>query len=331
MYVDTHVSGCPSGSVRCRHSECQRSATVSEARRTFKMCHNCNHMYCSRRCRRAHWQNHRKTCLDRRTATLCQSIVDAIKANDQCAERLSTIGRRGYLTHGRGAVKCYFSGTELADKFVRGGGCADDMQCDPVYVKWTDVDPELTELKRLCKSYNPDTRYVLHVSVCVQSEVPGPGPVQWERHVVYKCVKLHLYKSWRQEQPTDDDGTPSPDTLILTSLPGCDRRDVSTARQVCFVNVQRHLRQRGVELRQQFPGVYQKLSEYVDGGPDVTFTPVTIYPRDKASGKTFMCIIMPDTKPEKLSLLPEDSVKVQTVDISRDESVADHLDAELQL
>ncbi|VVC40837.1 Hypothetical protein CINCED_3A021759 [Cinara cedri] len=346
--------GPPSGSIRCRYSECQRSATIYEARRTFKMCHNCNHMYCSRRCRRAHWQNHRKTCLDRRTATLCQSIVDAIKANDRCVERLSTIARRGYLTQGRGAVKCYFSGIELADKFVRGGGGGgDDMQCEPVYAKWTDIDPELDALEQLCKTYNPDTRFVLHVSVCVQSEVPGPGPVQWERHVVYKCIKCHLDKNLRpvttaaaaaaepinynkdavghrrRSDSTVDTVASSgggPDTLILTSLPGYDRRDTHTARRVCFVNVQRHLRQRGVEFRQQFPDVYQKLCEYVDGDADVMFTPVTIYPRDKVSGKTFMCIIMPDTEPEKLSLLPEDSSKVQTIDISLQESTPTTVD-----
>ncbi|XP_022177275.1 uncharacterized protein LOC111038463 isoform X2 [Myzus persicae] len=327
------LPGGSAGSIRCRYSECQLSASVSEARRTFKMCHNCNHMYCSKRCRRAHWQNHRKTCLNRRTAVLCPSIVDAIRANDRCTERLSTIARRGYLTHGRGAVKCYFSGVELADKFVRGGG--DDMQCEPVYAKWTDIDPELDALEQLCKTYNPDTRYVLHVSVCVLSEVPGPGPVQWERHVVYKCVKMHLDKSLRAaaaaplqsaaaeaSEPAADDVGGSPDTLILTSLPGRDQRDVRTSRRVCFVNVQRHLRQRGVELRQQFPDVHRKLCEYVDGGPDVTFTPVTVYPRDRASGKTFMCIIMPDTEPEKLSLLPGDSARVQTIDVGQESAAA---------
>ncbi|XP_025414454.1 uncharacterized protein LOC112686414 isoform X3 [Sipha flava] len=297
----TSGGGCASGSIRCRYSECQRSATVPEARRTFKMCHNCNHVYCSKRCRRAHWQHHRKTCLDRRTATLCPSIVDAVKANSRCAERLSTIARRGYLTHGRGAVKCYFSGIELADRFVR-GGAGDDA----------------------------DTRYVLYVSVCVQSEVPGPGPVQWERHVVYKCAKMHLDKSLRADDACNirrDSAADStqccatPDTLVLTALPGYDRRrDVRTARQVCFVNVQRHLRQRGVELRLQFPDVYRNLCEYVDGGVDVTFTPVTVYPRDKASGKTFMCIIMPDADPVKSNVLPTDrGANVQTIDVGPQE------------
>jgi len=123
----------------------------------------------------------------------------------------------------------------------------------------------------------------------------------------------------------DGAGGRGPDTLILTSLPGRDRRDVRTARRVCFVNVQRHLRQRGVELRHQFPDVHRKLCEYVDGGPEVTFTPVTVYPRHGASGKTFMCIIMPDTEPEKLSLLPGDGAGVQTIDVGQESAaIAGH-------
>lgn len=240
--------------------------------------------------------------------------MDAVKANGRCVERLSTIARRGYLTHGRGAVKCHFSGVELADRFVRSGG---DVRCDPVYVGRADMDPEPDAPGRMCAAYDPDTRFVLHVSVCVQSEVPGPGPVQWERHVVYRCVELRLDKSLRATAATADGPTDGgPDTLILTSLPGYDRRDVRTARRVCFANVQRHLRQRGVELRQQFPDVHHKLCEYVDGGADAAFTPVTVYPRDRASGKTFMCVIMPDTEPEKLGVSPG----VRTVDVGREPS-----------
>jgi len=258
--------------------------------------------------------------------------VDAVKTNDRCLERLSAVARRGYLSHGRGAVKCYFSGMELADRFIRSG---DDAQCEPSYAKWTDLDPELDELQRLCKTYDPDARFVLHVSVCVQSEVPGPGPVQWERHLVYKCVRLRLDRSSR---PTGAPSSPQPpavaetdrscdadrpDTLILASLPGHGRRDVRTARRVCFANVQLHLRQRGVELRQQFPDVYQKLCEYVDG--DATFTPVAVYPRDKASGKTFMCVIMPDTEPDGSDLQLPDGRRggnVETIDVSQESAAA---------
>ncbi|XP_050524481.1 uncharacterized protein LOC126896076 [Daktulosphaira vitifoliae] len=312
------VGALEPSTIRCRYSECQRSATVAEARRTFKTCHNCNHMYCSRRCRRAHWQDHRKTCLNRRTGTLCQSIFETFKGNDSCTDRLSIIARRGFLEQGRGTVKCHFSGIELAEKFVKHGG--NQLHCEPVYVKWTELtDSEPERLEELCKNYNPDTRFVLFVSVCVQREIPGPGPVQWERHVVSRYVKLRLGKSFRATPSQLSTTGNGPDTLILTSLPGRNR-GVHRSRQVGFTNIQRHLRQRGVDLRHQFPDVYNKLCEYVQGPDEVKFTPMTIYPQEKVSGKTFMCIIMPDAEPEKMRLIPEGNNTVQTIDISQEET-----------
>lgn len=77
------------------------------------------------------------------------------------------------------------------------------------------------------------------------------------------------------------------------------------------------MRQRGVSLRRHFPEVYQRLCAYVEGSTE-RFTPVTVYPRDSTSGKSFMCIIMPDAEPEKLQLLPTDSTRVQTIDISKE-------------
>jgi len=156
----------------------------------------------------------------------------------------------------------------------------------------------------------------------VQTEVPGPegGPVQWERHVAHKYVELRLDKCFRTDETAKNDdggGGGRPDTLILTSLPGYGGRDTAaTARRLCFVNVQRHLRQRGVELRQQFPDVHRKLREYADGDADVTFTPVTVYPRDRDTGKTFMCVIMPDTEPERSFV--GGATAAQIVDVARD-------------
>jgi MYND finger len=48
------------GTIHCRNSKCGKMATGLEARREFKTCHNCNAYYCSRECRRAHWEKHKK-------------------------------------------------------------------------------------------------------------------------------------------------------------------------------------------------------------------------------------------------------------------------------
>jgi hypothetical protein len=305
--------------VKCRYSKCGKTAVLAEARKTFKTCHNCTHVYCSRECRRAHWEKHRKTCLHSRVGALCRKVISNVKEDDETLHNVSLLGRRGFLSRGRGAVKIFFSSTQAAEAFVAEGF---NRLGDPTFVRWPDLLPEETgqelheELVRLCKTYNPDTRMVIYVAVCVVSEVPTTGAVKWERQLVSRCAKMRLSRRLAPQQPaTITRDTNDPDTLILTSLPGARDQGNWKARQISFTNIQRHLRQRGVSLRRHFPEIYQKLCAYVEGTSE-RFTPVTIYPKDSITGKTFMCIIMPDAEPEKLQLIPNDSIRVQTIDIS---------------
>lgn len=318
--VSFEVEG--SGLVRCRYSKCGKTATITDARKVFKTCHNCAHVYCSRECRRAHWEKHRKTCLHSRVGALCRRVLSTVREDSETLNHISLLARRGFLSRGRGAVKSFFSSPELAERFVASGLAEFG---EPTFIRWADLLPEemgpelYTELLRLCKSYNPDTRLVLYVAVCVVSEVPTTGAVKWERQLVSRCAKLRLSRSLiAPKQPTANITRDSddPETLILTSLPGVSHGS-QRARQISFTNIQRHLRQRGVSLRRHFPEVYQRLCAYVEGTSE-RFTPVTVYPRDSASGKSFMCIIMPDAEPEKLQLLPTDSTRVQTIDISQE-------------
>ncbi|XP_014251065.1 uncharacterized protein LOC106667553 isoform X1 [Cimex lectularius] len=308
--------------VRCRYNKCGKATPLAEAKRTYKTCHNCTHVYCSRECRRAHWEKHRKTCLHSRVGALCRKVMSNIKEDDETLQHISVIARRGYLAKGRGAVKVMFSKPRKAEDFIGEGY---NRLGEPTYIKWPDLQPDETgkemhdELIRLCKSYNPDTRFVLYVAVCVVSEVPSSSAaVKWEMQLVSRCAKLKLCASLGQMNVADisKDGK-EPDTLILTSLPGARDQGSRKARQISFTNIQRHLRQRGISLRRQFPEVYQRLCAYVEGATE-RFVPVTIYPRDAISGKNFMCIIMPDADPEKLELIPTDSAHVQTIDISTD-------------
>lgn len=339
--------------VRCRNNKCGNSTTLAEARRTYKSCHNCTCLYCSRECRRAHWQRHRRTCLHSRAGSLCRQVLSSAKEDPTTLKHISALARRGHSAHGRGAVKCFFSSPEAAERFV-GNGFAD--LGEPTYVRWSDLLPgemgaELyAELMRLCKTYNPEARLVLYVAVCVVSEVPTSGAVRWERQLVSRCAKIRLDgaakqhasssstspQARRQQQQQQQSQQPqqqqqqqapaspcnitremdSPETLVLTSLPGNNGQNTPRkAREISFTNIQRQLRLRGVSLRRHFPQVYRKLCSYVDGSVD-KFAPVTIYPRDQASGKSFMCIIMLDAEPERLQLLPTDSSRVRTVDIS---------------
>ncbi|KAK7872758.1 hypothetical protein R5R35_011885 [Gryllus longicercus] len=336
------MQGDDQNMVRCRYGKCGRAAPIAEARRCFKTCHNCEHVYCSRECRRAHWERHRKTCLHSRVGALCRQVLSAVKEDAATLRHVSLLARRGYLAQGRGAVKLFFSSPDLAERFVAHG--LPELG-EPVYARWADLLPAemgadlYSELLRLCKTYNPDTRLVLYVAVCVVSEAPTTGAVKWERQLVSRCSKMRLCRtlmasiaSGKQQTPTPPPPVPqrrsspcsitrdmeNPETLILTSLPGCEgQMSPKRAREISFTNIQRHLRQRGVSLRRHFPDVYKRLCAYVEGTTE-RFTPVTIYPCDAVTGKSFMCIIMPDAEPERLELVPRDSSCVKTIDISKE-------------
>ncbi|KFW82748.1 Uncharacterized protein C9orf172 [Manacus vitellinus] len=93
------------------------------------------------------------------------------------------------------------------------------------------------------------------------------------------------------------------ETLILTPPPGTadidkEGEEGRKAREICFINIQRELRIRGVFLRHEFPAVYEQLCDFVESNK--RFTPTTIYPIDKRTGKQFMCMIMAASEPRTL-------------------------------
>ncbi|KAF4528282.1 hypothetical protein B566_EDAN011181 [Ephemera danica] len=301
--------------VKCRYSKCGRVATITEARKSYKTCHNCNsHVYCSRECRRAHWEKgHRKTCLHGRIGALCRRVVNSCKEHLPSLEALSKLARRGYLAHGRGCVKVFFSSPELAERFTNAVSSATINESllpgDPCFIRWADLLPtemgneQYKEILRLCKSYNPDTRLTLYVAICVISEVPSSGAVKWERQLITRCSKVRLHKSYVatavvQANINITRDMDNPETVILTPLK-FSSSNKTRQREIAFTNIQRHLRQRGISLRKHFPEVYRKLCGYVESNDQ--FTPVTIYPKDSAISELHqisqeICVKHEDTK-----------------------------------
>ncbi|XP_045785953.1 proline-rich protein 36 isoform X4 [Maniola jurtina] len=317
--------------VKCKYPKCSSRAPLADAKRHYKTCHNCTTTYCSKECRRAHWEKHRKVCLHSRASTLCRQIISAAKEDSDSLHQISTIAHKGYLAQGRGVVKIFFTSPEAAEKFTTHGY---QYLSEPEFVKWHSLQPNemgaelYTEVVKLCKSYNPETRVILYVAVCIISEVPTKGAVKWERQMVSRCAKLRLSKSVsaaiqeqnRKRSRRDSKGTPEDrETLILTSrLTNAGEKNAATAhkfREICFRNILKELESRGVMLKKHFPEVYSRLAAYVDGTSD-RFIPMTIYPRDATSGKSFVCVIMPDSETDST---PVDG-QVVTVDVGVDRS-----------
>lgn len=299
--------------LQCRYSRCGKTVSSSSSEAgNFKNCHNCSYTYCSRACRRAHWEKHRKTCLFSRIGTLCRQVIASIKEQKDTLYHLSLIARRGYLSHGLGAVKCFFPCPENAEKFLTGN--LTDLG-ELTYVRWPDLLPSemgpqlYSELVQMCRNYNPDTKMVLYVSVCVVSETPATGAVKWERQLVSRCAKMRLSKDISIPEKDQD----NPETLILTcnSIEGLNE---NKAKKLIIDNVEKELKLRGVSLKRQHPIIFKQLCAYADGSCD-KFTPITVYPKDVNTGKSFMCIIMLEADPESLRQVESAGVKVRTVDV----------------
>lgn len=314
--------------LRCRYPRCENAATPADAKKTYKSCHNCSHLYCSRDCRRNHWERgHRRACLHSRVSALCRQVLSACKDDPDTLKHLSLLARRGFLSHGRGVVRLLFRSPENSDLFIKQGF---QFLGEVSYVRWPDLlpsemGPELySELLRLSTEYKPDSKMLIYVAICVVSEAPGSStaPVKWERQLVSRCAKLKLCKTITADRSlfTSNNASNalgsqeySTDVLILTF--NVAERFTQKSREVVLTNVQETLAEKGINLRKHFPEVFQRLSNYVEGIS--TFLPVTIHPRDNSTGRPFVCIIFPQNDAERIKLPPKQETgnHVQTVDV----------------
>ncbi|XP_033151225.1 uncharacterized protein LOC117135175 isoform X5 [Drosophila mauritiana] len=313
--------------VRCRNSKCDQSTSPSDAKKLYKSCHNCSHLYCSRECRRAHWEKHRKACLHSRASNICRQVLATCKDDIDSQRHLSLLARKGSLSQGRGVVRVLFRSAEAAEGFIKNG-----FQCmgEASYVRWPDLMPaemglELySELLKLSTEYKPETKMLIYVAICVVSEAPGMGqaPVRWERQLVSRCAKLKLCKTVLAEleqhqaallQPVSVVPVPErTEILILTFNPG-----QHSNRELILSNILEILIRRGVMLSKHYPEVFERLQTYSEGQSD-KFNPVTLHPRDTQTGQNFVCIIMAVHTDNELTKLPsaaDGGNRVTTIDV----------------
>lgn len=315
--------------LKCRYPKCDISATPTEAKKSFKSCHNCSHLYCSRDCRRNHWERgHRRACLHSRVSALCRQVLSTCKDDADTLKHLSLLARRGFISQGRGVVRLLFRSPENADMFIKQG-----FQClgEVSFVRWPELMPQemgpelYSELLKLSIEYKPESKMLIYVAICVVSEAPGSStaPVKWERQLVSRCAKLKLCKSILNDKSLFANTTSSAqivkhefntDVLILTfnTADKCTQK----SREIILANITQILQPRGINLRKHHPEVYQRLSNYVEGLTE-RFLPVTIHPRDSNTGKSFVCIIFPQNgDAENIKMPPgQEGDRVQTIDV----------------
>ncbi|XP_070781230.1 apical junction component 1 homolog [Enoplosus armatus] len=290
----------------CSNNKCRRTETLFNACLYFKSCHSCYTYYCSRNCRREDWDIHKESCLYGRIGSTCRHIIKHCRETVEVHKAFSRIAKVGYLSRGRGVLFLGFPNPAASSNFLQYG--LDSLLMSPTYLSLRELESFKDNLGEYCKElqeagkeYDPNECFILNVSIAVGEQLPdGPSPRNQAPTVrKYAKVALASFSPERKVHKKESDM----ETLILTPPPGTadidkEGEEGRKAREICFINIQRELRIRGVFLRHEYPQVYQQLCEFVESNR--RFTPTTIYPIDKRTGKQFMCMIMAASEPRTL-------------------------------
>ncbi|XP_077005110.1 apical junction component 1 homolog [Tamandua tetradactyla] len=297
----------------CSNARCRRTETMFNACLYFKSCHSCYTYYCSRLCRREDWDAHKARCVYGRVGSVCRHVLQFCRDSGPVHRAFSRIARVGFLSRGRGVLFLGFPSPGSADNFLRFG--LEGLLLSPTYLSLRELATHAAplgsyarELAAAGRLYEPAECFLLSVSVAVGpgAALPGaparpaprsPGPT------VRKFAKVALAAGSPARPPPPLGREPEMETLILTPPPGTAGLDQEgeagrRAREVAFIHIQRELRLRGVFLRREFPRVYEQLCEFVESNR--RFTPTTIYPTDRRTGRPFMCMVMAASEPRAL-------------------------------
>ena len=104
--------------IRCRFKACGKIKELKEAKKYYKMCHNCFTYYCSRNCREAHWQRHKIKCVYSRVNSACKTVLNVLRNSRRNVETLSQFAEQQFYPEGRGVVFVKFSNLSDAEIFT---------------------------------------------------------------------------------------------------------------------------------------------------------------------------------------------------------------------
>ncbi|XP_075761579.1 apical junction component 1 homolog [Pelodiscus sinensis] len=290
----------------CSNAKCRRTETMFNACLYFKSCHSCYTYYCSRSCRREDWDTHKENCVYGRIGSVCRHVLQFCRENAEVHKAFSRIAKVGYLSRGRGVLFLGFPSSGSAENFLQFG--LESLLMSPTYLSLRELEgyaeslgDYARELVGAGSQYDPEECFLLNVTVAVGHAVPVRPSPKVQVPTVRKYAKVALASASPEKQILKKER--DMETLILTPPPGTADMDQEgeeghKAREVCFINIQRELRTRGVFLRHEFPKIYAQLCDFVESNK--RFTPTTIYPIDKRTGKQFLCMIMAASEPRTL-------------------------------
>ena len=284
--------------ISCAFPPCKNKDCVDWSQRTdFTSCVSCFTYYCSKECRKAHWKEHKVTCYYGRVNYYTKALIRRFETNSEINAKLSKLALEGFQQEGRGCVLITFSSPMAAKFFLVSG--TNSFTKEPVYAPLKDVTSEriITKhqvlLQQTLQDYNSEYEFVVNLTVFAgtQNELVKSPRSRFKSSALLRCAKIPLNGIF-----ISSEYEPPPETsyeIKVFYLPRSKQHQFvneTEARRYYCREVSYGLRRYGIQMKRDYPDVYDKLCLYVEH--NMEFVPITLY--GQASGKNYKCVIFPE-------------------------------------
>ena len=284
--------------ISCAFPPCKNKDYVDWSQRTdFTSCVSCFTYYCSKECRKAHWKEHKVTCYYGRVNYYTKALIRRFETNSEINAKLSKLALEGFQEEGRGCVLITFSSPMAAKFFLVSG--TNSFTKEPVYAPLKDVTSEriITKhqvlLQQTLQDYNSEYEFVVNLTVFAgtQNELVKSPRSRFKSSALLRCAKIPLNGIF-----ISSEYEPPPETsyeIKVFYLPRSKQHQFvneTEARRYYCREVSYGLRRYGIQMKRDYPDVYDKLCLYVEH--NMEFVPITLY--GQASGKNYKCVIFPE-------------------------------------
>lgn len=279
--------------VYCGNPPCSKQQVmVGHERSLFTSCPACFTCYCSRSCRRANWQDHKRICFYGRISYYIRSLITRCEKEPKLNTQLHSLAAESFNIFGRGALFVNFDSATDAKIALVSKTTA--LTTSPVYTPEGNMQNDNAQnrhtrfLYQTLQDYDPEQEFVINISIVIgdSKEIPKKN----RKSTVVRCARIPILPA-----NTSTFGHNLSSYVIRTfSLPktiGEDFISNMEARRYYCREISFGLKRCGVHLKTEYPDAYEKLCRYVEQG--VVFLPLVLY--GQRDGRNFKCILYPES------------------------------------
>ena len=156
--------------VICGNPPCSKFQVLQGQQKSkFKTCQSCFTCYCSNRCKRTHWEVHKRTCLYGRICKYIKSFLKQCEKGKKMNKYFSKLSAENYKINGKGCVSINFlSPSEV--KFTYKKNIL-PTQYSYAVIKNIDDDKQNRHnclLQQTLRDYNPEEEFIVNISVQIE-------------------------------------------------------------------------------------------------------------------------------------------------------------------